>query len=230
MWLGALIGVRADEEREAARRIERLGFGSLFTGERIGGKEAMAHQAVLLAATDHIVTGTGIANVWARHPAAMQGGADTMGDAYPGRFVLGLGVSHALLVDGSGHDLREAAGPHDPVPDRHGDAAAIGPFPAVPVPRILAALRPADAGAGPRPGRRGPSLLRARPPTRPWPAPPSDQTSSSIPEQAVVLSTDPATARRMARAHMAALPAPAQLREQPAGPGLHRRGRVRRWQ
>ena len=73
VWLGALMGVPAEVERPVARRIEELGFGSLFVGERIGGKEAMAHQAVLLAATDRIVVGTGIANVWSRHPAAMEG-------------------------------------------------------------------------------------------------------------------------------------------------------------
>jgi alkanesulfonate monooxygenase SsuD/methylene tetrahydromethanopterin reductase-like flavin-dependent oxidoreductase (luciferase family) len=55
-----------------------------------------------LAATERIVTGTGIANVWARHPATMQGGAATPGAAYPGRFVLGVGISHAPMVEGSG--------------------------------------------------------------------------------------------------------------------------------
>lgn len=202
MWLGALLGVSADIERRAARRIESLGFGSLFVGERIGGKEAMAHQGILLAATDRIVTGTGIANVWSRHPAAMQGGADTLGDAYPGRFILGLGVSHAALVDGSGqtyeqpleHMARYLAGM---------DAeATLGPTPSIPVPRLLAALRP-----------RMLDLARERADgAHPYFVPPAHTPRARaalgpdkllVPEQAVVLATDPVAARREARAYMA---------------------------
>jgi hypothetical protein len=81
VWLGALNAASVAEERPAARHIEDLGYGSLFVGERIGGKESMAHQALLLAATDHIVTGTGIANVWSRHPAALEGGSALLGAA-----------------------------------------------------------------------------------------------------------------------------------------------------
>src|SRR5712692_8313113 len=102
VWLGVLGRAPIDEERRAARRIEELGYGSIWTPEGIGGKEAFAHQSVLLAATQRIVTGTGIANVWARHPATLQGGAATLGAAYPGRFVLGVGISHAPAVERSG--------------------------------------------------------------------------------------------------------------------------------
>src|ERR1700704_3224124 len=102
VWVGVLGRAPIDEERRAARRIEELGYGSIWTPEGIGGKEAFAHQSVLLAATQRIMTGTGIANVWARHPATMQGGAATLGAAYPGRFVLGVGISHAPAVERSG--------------------------------------------------------------------------------------------------------------------------------
>ena len=104
MWLGVLGRAPIDEERHAARRIEALGYGSIWTAEGIGGKEAFAHQAGLLAATQRIDTGTWIANVWARHPATMLGGAATLGAAYPGRFVLGVGISHAPAVERSGHE------------------------------------------------------------------------------------------------------------------------------
>src|SRR6202163_1525745 len=142
VWLGALGRAPIVEERRAARRIEELGYGSIWTPEGIGGSEAFAHQSVLLAATQRIVTGTGIANVWARHPATMQGGAATLGAAYPGRFVLGVGISHAPAVERSGQIYAK--------PLQHmiryldGMDAALGSAPAteVPVPRILAALRP----------------------------------------------------------------------------------------
>jgi probable F420-dependent oxidoreductase len=101
VWLAAAQAA-IDRERQAARRIEELGYGSIWIPEGLAGKEAFAHQSLLLAATERIVTGTGIANVWARHPATMQGGAATLGAAYPGRFVLGIGISHAPMVEGSG--------------------------------------------------------------------------------------------------------------------------------
>src|SRR5580692_2371540 len=97
VWLGALGGSPIPEERDAARRIEELGYGSLWCGEIVGAKEAFAHQSILLAATERLVTGTGIANIWSRQPGVMQGGGATMGAAYPGRFILGIGVSHAPI-------------------------------------------------------------------------------------------------------------------------------------
>src|SRR6202034_1970627 len=102
VWLGSLFAVSIPEERLAARRVEELVYGSLWAGETIGGKEAFVHQSVLLASTERIVTGTGIANVWARHPATMERGAATLGEAYPDRFILGIGISHALIVERSG--------------------------------------------------------------------------------------------------------------------------------
>ena len=101
MWLLAISPVPIDQERQAVRRIDKLGYGSIWRGEGLGGKEAFTHQSLLLAATERIVTGTGIANLWARHPATMQGGAATLGAAYPGRFVHGIGISHAPIVEAS---------------------------------------------------------------------------------------------------------------------------------
>ncbi len=201
VWLGALLGVSAEVERSAARRLEELGFGSLFVGERIGGKEAMAHQAVLLGATDRIVTGTGIANVWSRHPAAMQGGAETLGDAFPGRFVLGLGVSHAVMVDNSGMTYEKPLAHMAHYLDAMAASADTRPFHAPPVPHVLAALRP-----------RMLELARERTDgAHPYFVPPAHTAIARealgpdkllIPEQAVVLEQDPVAARRVARSHM----------------------------
>ncbi len=57
------------EELDALRRIERLGYGSIWNGEGIGGRDAFALAGAQLAATSTIVVGSGIANIWARHPA-----------------------------------------------------------------------------------------------------------------------------------------------------------------
>ncbi|MGW7067226.1 LLM class F420-dependent oxidoreductase [Streptomyces sp. NPDC054855] len=83
-----------------AREMEQLGYGSLFYGEA-GGKESLTQAAALLGATERLVVGTGIANIHARSAPASEAGARTLGALHPGRFVLGLGVSHAPLVEHS---------------------------------------------------------------------------------------------------------------------------------
>lgn len=83
--------------QEVAREIEALGYGSLFLPE-VGLKDAMVESAAFLAATERLVVGTGIANIHARIAGTAEGGGRTLTALYPGRFVLGLGVSHGPLV------------------------------------------------------------------------------------------------------------------------------------
>ncbi len=201
VWLGALLGASAEEERVAARRIEELGYGSLFVGERIGGKESMAHQSLLLAATDRLMSGTGIANVWARHPAALEGGSELLGEAYPGRFILGIGISHAPLVNPSGQTYEKPFAHMASYLDQMSEAAIEPSEERFRVPHVLAALRPRmlqlarDRADGAHPYFVPPShTIRARRALGP--------DKLLIPEQAVVLATDPTVARRLARSHM----------------------------
>lgn len=83
---------------EVARDIEQMGYGSLFYGEAYG-KEALTQAGAFLNATDRLVIGTGIANIHARDPIAAECGARTLTALHPGRFVLGLGISHGPLVE-----------------------------------------------------------------------------------------------------------------------------------
>jgi probable F420-dependent oxidoreductase len=83
--------------QEVARDIEAMGYGSLFLPE-IGFKDALIESAAFLEATDRLVVGTGIANIHARIPETAEGAGRTLTALYPGRFVLGLGVSHGPLV------------------------------------------------------------------------------------------------------------------------------------
>ena len=202
VWMGSLLSpAPIDQERQAARRIEELGYGSLWTGEIVGGKEAFAHQSVLLAATEHLTTGTGIANVWSRQPGSMEGGAATLGAAYPGRFVLGIGISHAPIVDRSGQTYEKPMEKMRHYLDGMDAAVSYGPATDVPVPRVLAALRPKMLRlARDRADGAHPYLV------------PSAHTALArealgpdkllIPEQAVVVESDPAEARRIARGHL----------------------------
>jgi probable F420-dependent oxidoreductase len=84
----------ADLQREAVRRLERAGYRAAWTNEAVGGKDAFVQLAVLLAATGRMVFGTGIANIWARAPQTAHGAAALLAQAFPGRFVLGLGVGY----------------------------------------------------------------------------------------------------------------------------------------
>jgi probable F420-dependent oxidoreductase len=83
---------------EVAREMEALGYGSLFIPE-VTGKECLTQSAAFLAGTERLVVGTGIANIHARAASAAESGGRTLSALYPGRFVLGLGVSHAPLVE-----------------------------------------------------------------------------------------------------------------------------------
>ena len=201
VWSGLLRRAGAAEERGAVARIESLGYTSLWTGEGIGGKEAFAHAAMVLAASTTLVAGTGIANLWARHPATMQGAAATVGAAWPGRFVLGVGVSHAPMVDRSGQAYARPLERMSRYLEEMDAAVADAPATTVAVPRILAALRPKML-----------ELARDRADgAHPYFVPPEHTPQARavlgpdkllIPEQAVVLSTDPDQARRAARQHM----------------------------
>lgn len=88
------------DAQNMVREIESLGYGSLFMPEG-GGKDVLVESAAFLGATERLVVGTGIANVHVRLPMMAESGARILTALYPGRFVLGLGVSHAPFVEGS---------------------------------------------------------------------------------------------------------------------------------
>jgi probable F420-dependent oxidoreductase len=103
LFAGPLNGLPSAAQRDFVREAERLGYGTLWYGEALA-QEAFGRGALYLAATERLVVASGIANIWARDPAAMANGGRTLAEAWPGRFILGLGVSHAPLVKLRGHD------------------------------------------------------------------------------------------------------------------------------
>ncbi len=98
IWTGQLDFVSAAELRDAVQELEALGFGALWFGENVG-REPIAQAGLVLGATERLVVATGIMNIWARDPLATAAAQMTLAEAYPGRFLLGLGTSHARLVD-----------------------------------------------------------------------------------------------------------------------------------
>src|SRR5712691_7538382 len=142
VWLGPLSLRPAAEMRGIARELEELGFGAIWFGEGVGTKECFTQAATLLAWTERVVVATGIANIYARDPMAMANGARTLADAYPGRFLLGLGVSHAPSVAERGHEYARPLSTMRAYLDAMDEAIFRGVEPAEPAPRVLAALGP----------------------------------------------------------------------------------------
>jgi probable F420-dependent oxidoreductase len=142
VWSFALQRLSAQEAGEAVRRLEELGYRAIWIPESIGSKEAMAHSALLLGATSDAVIAPGIANIHARDPMAMANAAKSLGEQFPGRFVLGIGVSHAPSVETRGGDYGNPLALMKRYLDAMDAAAYAAPAPEPPVPLVLAALGP----------------------------------------------------------------------------------------
>ncbi len=140
IFAGSLAAQPASIQREVAREIESLGFGTLWYGEAVA-REVFAQGAIFLAATASLVVASGIANIWARDPMAMAAGGRALAEAWPGRFILGLGVSHAPMVGARGHKYARPVSAMREYLERMSSAPWRGPDAALP-PVILAALGP----------------------------------------------------------------------------------------
>ncbi len=201
VWTGQLDFSSADVVREAAREVEDLGYGALWTGEAVG-REVLSAAQLLLSATSSLVVATGIANVWARDALAMAAGQLALGEAYPDRFILGIGVSHKPLLDVRGLDygkpLSFMRSYLDGMDNGYDVYRAVPPVTRPPV--LLAALGPKMLElAGERADGAHTYFV------------PPEHTAQAreilgagkllVPEQVAVLSEDPSVAREIARRH-----------------------------
>jgi probable F420-dependent oxidoreductase len=133
--------VPIDRQRVAVRQLERAGYRAAWTNEVVGGKDALVHLAILLAATERLVFGTSIANIWAREPQTAHAAAAQLAEAYPGRFVLGLGVGYPQQAAATGREFgRPLARMRDYL--NRMTAPTEPPAPDVAYPRIIAANGP----------------------------------------------------------------------------------------
>jgi len=197
-WSFALQQHGAAEEQRAVAELESMGYPAIWIPEGFGSKEAFSHAALLLAGSRSIVVATGIANVYARDPMAMANGARALCEAYPGRFLLGLGVSHASTVAQRGHQYGRPVEHMRTYLDGMDAARYTGKEPDVQPGRILAALGPRMlALAAERTDGAHPYFVpvehtaMARAALGPGPFLAVEQTA--------VLSSEPAEARRIAR-------------------------------
>ncbi|HUR01135.1 MAG TPA: LLM class flavin-dependent oxidoreductase [Nonomuraea sp.] len=140
IWAGEMDRYPALTLRQAAAAIDDLGYPALWFPETTG-REAMAQAALLLSATRQTVVATGTASIYARDASRAAAAQRTRAEAFPARFLLGLGVSHpALGTDVRGHRF----GPPVATMRAYLDAMEAAPFgPPIPAaPRVLAALGP----------------------------------------------------------------------------------------
>ncbi len=135
--LGSPDPARRTAVTEAAAELDELGYGALW----VGGSPALEQAEPLLAATSRLTVGTSILNIWQHTPADIATGHAALNTDHGGRFVLGLGVSHAETAQNqqAKEELRQrpysamrsyldeldAASP--PVPEGQRALAALGP-------------------------------------------------------------------------------------------------------
>lgn len=144
LFAGPLGSQPASVQRGFVHEMEQLGYGTLWYGEALA-REAFAQGAIYLAASERLVIASGIANIWARDAAAMANGGRTLSEAWPGRFILGVGVSHAPLVQIRGHDYSRPYSAMQHYLDEMASAPWSGPAAGLP-PMVLAALGPRMVG------------------------------------------------------------------------------------
>lgn len=201
-----LDGMGAADSAVFAQKVERCGYSALWIPEAVG-REPFPHAGYLFSKTERLILATGIANIWARDPMAMAAAARTLAELSGGRFVLGIGVSHAPLVQGlRGHDYKK---PYSTMKDYLGKMkrAMSDPVmyqcvkPKEEPPILLAALHPKMLGLAATEARG----------THTYFVPPEHTAKARgaigpdawiCAAQAVILESDAAKARKAARAYM----------------------------
>jgi probable F420-dependent oxidoreductase len=138
---------------EAAAELEQLGYSALWIPGGAGGPVLDVVED-LLNATERVPVATGILNVWMHDPDEVADRWAELDGTHDGRFLLGLGISHAPLVDQGDPGryrkplakMREYLGALDhadpPVPREARVLAALGP-------KMLELSRDRSAGAHP---------------------------------------------------------------------------------
>jgi len=181
-----------------AQRVESLGYSALWLPEAVG-RDPFVLAARLLDHTERLIVATGVANVYARDPMAMKAAQYTLAEQSGGRFLLGIGISHQLLVEEwRGHTYGPPLASMRDYLDRLDQVEYGGLPPAEEPPRVLAALGPKmlelarDRADGAHPYMVTPEhTQRARKTLGP------DRLLCT--EQKVLLEPDPERAREIAR-------------------------------
>jgi len=137
IWWSGSWELKSDVALNVAGEIESLGYGAIWSSG--GFNQGLSRRFErLLSATKHIAVASGVVNVWRAAPDDLAAAAAALNERYPGRFLLGIGASHAALIE-------NYARPYSRVVEYLDDLD----LPGVGVPkerRILAALGPRMLG------------------------------------------------------------------------------------
>lgn len=201
IWQGVLDRHPASRVREVVAELDESGWPTLWIPETVS-RDPFVAAALMLESSSTMKLATGIASIWARDAMTTANVSRTLNEAYDGRFLLGLGVSHHTLTEWvRKHDYSKPLSTMRTYLERMDASLFRGVEPAEAPNRVLAALGPkmlalsAEMADGAHPyfvpvdhtviAREaiGPNKLLAV-------------------EQMVVLEEDPATAREIARQHM----------------------------
>jgi probable F420-dependent oxidoreductase len=131
----------ASETAALAKRLEDWGYSALWQAEGFG-RDVMVESGWLIAHSDRLIAASGIANIYARDPVCTVAAQHTLFEQAPGRFLLGLGVSHGMVVEWRGHAYAK------PIEAMRSYLTAIrgrdyqAPKPAGQPPTVIAALGP----------------------------------------------------------------------------------------
>ena len=197
IWSGGLRYGDAAAARDAAAELEGLGYTALWVPD-IGG-DVFGAVANLLGATKTATIATGILNLWMHTPAETSEQYAALTKEHGERFLVGIGVSHAPLID-----MADAGRYRQPLARTREYLDGIDAT-ATPIPqqrRVLAALGPKMLElARTRAGGTHPYLVTPDHTAVAREALGAD--SLLLPEQAVVLETDPDRARAIGRLHLA---------------------------
>jgi probable F420-dependent oxidoreductase len=202
IWTFAFDQLPNGQAQELAREVEAMGYGAIWIPEAVG-KDPLVHAALLLSGTERIALATGIASIYARDAMAMKQGQMTLTEAFPDRFLLGLGVSHAPMVEGMrGHTYGKPVAAMRAYLEAMEAALYLGAAPTATPHTVIGALGPKMLGlAAERTQGAHPYNITA------------EHTAGArevlgagkllAPELAVHLGTDAAAAREAGRAHLA---------------------------
>jgi probable F420-dependent oxidoreductase len=192
----------APEAAKFAQQLEQWGYSALWIPEAVG-RDPFSIISYMAAHTEKLVFATGIANIYARDPMSMNAIHNTLSELAPGRFVLGMGVSHAPLVkDIRGHEYLKPVSTMKNYLAAMESALYMGATAQEQAPILLGALRQnmlklsADKASGAHPYFVPPEHTA-------WAREILGAKAWLCPEQMLVLESDADKARGIARAHMA---------------------------
>ncbi len=192
VWYGT-DRLNGSQLRDFVRTVENNGFSALWYPEA-RGYESMSLAAFLLSSSEKLTIGSSIANIYARDSFTAQRAAVSLNALYSDRFILGLGVSHIPMVEGlRGHRYDKPLAAMGAYLDGINKGAAAGELPVVVAalgPKMLALSAAKSHGAVP---------YNVTPKHTAEAAAILGPSKWLAVEQKVLLETDPAKARALAR-------------------------------